>query len=204
MHPNQAAPCSKPAPAKEHGARANHSSVPQLHQNRAEPESRLTLAKTVILLVVTTAVLGPAIAFSPAGTFFGSIITPLVRHHQLKTRGDSQEIGRLMVAMLENAAPDRAVTIRSSDPRMPARLRQLGGVSLSLDPVQGFADLSCGGRSYHFGYTVAAAGDRLPAEYQMTCYGERVDDLVDLGVIKWALPGEQIARRSNRGVRSGF
>jgi hypothetical protein len=157
-----------------------------------------------ILLVVTTTVLGPAIVFSPVGAFLGSIIMPLVRHHQLKSRSDSLEIGRLMVAMLENTEFNRAEIIPSSDPRMPAQLRELGGVCLCLDPVQGFADLSCGGRSYHFGYAVSVAGDRQAAQYQMTCYGERVDDLVDLGVIRPDPSREQIAQRSGRDAEHGF
>ena len=164
----------------------------------------MTWKETLTLLAVTTTVMGSAIAFSPAGTFFGSIITPLVRHHQLKTRGDSLEIGRLMVAMLETAAPDQAQTIPSADPRMPAKLRELGGVCLTLDPAQGFADLSCGGRGYHFGYAVSVAEDRQPDQYRMTCYGERVDDLVELGAIKLDRSREQIALRSSREVRRGF
>ncbi len=78
---------------------------------------------------------------------------------------------------------------------MPARLRELGGVCLSLNPAQGFADLSCGGRAYHFGYAVSVAADRQPDQYRMTCYGERVADLVDLGMIKPDPSREQIALR---------
>lgn len=210
MQRNQSAPpfgcpiivgASTPIPYR---ATAGTPQAPPRPPDRRQTEPRLTLQEMVILLVVTTAVLGPAIVFSPVGTFFGSIITPLVRHHQLKTRSDSLEIGRLMVAMLENTEINRAEIIPSSDPRMPARLRELGGVCLSLDPVQGFADLSCGGRSYHFGYTVSVAGDRQTAQYQMTCYGERVDDLVALGVIKPDPSREQIAQRSGRDGEDGF
>lgn len=177
---------------------------PPRYPHRRQREPRLTLKEMVILVVVTTAVMSPAIAFSPVGTFFSNLITPLARHHQLKTRGDALEIGTLMVTMLENAELNRAETIPSWDPRMPARLREIGDVCLSLDPVQGFADLRCGGRAYHFGYAVSVAGDGQPAHYRMTCYGERVDDLVDLGVITRALSGEPIAQRSGRGARPGF
>jgi hypothetical protein len=162
------------------------------------------MKELVILLLVTTAVIGPAIAFSPAGAFVESIITPLVRHHQLKTRGDSLEIGTLMLTMLDGAELNRVVTIPSSDPRMPARLRELGGVCLTLDPVEGFAQLSCGSRSYHFGYVVAVAGDRDPAHYRMTCYGERVDDRVELGLLTRTRPGGPVALRSTGNVRPGW
>lgn len=87
---------------------------------------------------------------------------------------------------------------------MPARLRDLGGVCLSLDRAQGFADLHCGNSAYHFGYAVSMAGDHQPAQYRMTCYGERVDDLVDLGVITRDPSQEQIALRSSTGSQPGF
>lgn len=203
-----APPSGSPTPAGEctpppHRAAAVGSGVPhRQHPSQAEP--RLAWKEAVILFMVTTAVLGPAIAFSPAGAFLSSIITPLARHHQLKTRSDSLEIGRLLVTMLENSPPDRTETIPSSDPRMPVRLRELGGTSLSLNPAQGFADLSCGDRAYHFGYAVSNAGDPQSAHYRMTCYGERVDDLVDLGLILRASSGQQIALSSSEEVRRGF
>lgn len=105
---------------------AGTTAVPRRHLGRSPAEPRLTLKELGILLVVTSAVLGPAVAFSPAGTFVGSIITPLVRYHQLKIRRDSLEIGSLMVAMLESAAPRSSgdhPEFRSTDAGPVARTR---------------------------------------------------------------------------------
>jgi hypothetical protein len=86
----------------------------------------------------------------------------------------------------------------------PPRLRELGAVCLRLDPARGCADLSCGDRSYHFGYAVAVAEDLPPDQYRMTCYGERVDDRVELGMLTRALPGGPVALHSGPEVRPHF
>ena len=138
--------------------------------------------RVAIVVLVVIAVLAGAVAYSPLGSAVRGGVQALWKHHNLKTRSDARELGKLMVSMLRDPEFKQTERLSGDDPRLPERLRDLHPVSLELRHERGSAYLRFGGGFYGFGYLILPEGEQVWGQYHMYCSGEPPDS-VELGVI---------------------